>query len=166
MVDEVIPQEQMSLFTRPREMDEYASEKRIIDPTLDDRVVEKSLNEITDSGLPTDDPKVALSEFASFLIGLPDEKIRGMKSFVFRYPLVNEAMLETTQLLPEELNDVFSASLGDLKSSRRLLLKYGGEEAARAEEDAQQQMKEYQMSEEQEQPPEQMDQGRGLALPQ
>ena len=83
------------------------------------------------------------------------------------FPRITEAVVETTQTSPEELDDLFRAALGDPQANRRLLLKYGGEEAMAAARDIQEQsMQAQQMPVQQEQPPAQMEQGRGLALPQ
>jgi hypothetical protein len=158
MVDEVVPQEQMEVFNRPREMAE---------PMPEEMAMEEPQEELTDSGLRQDDPKVALGTLAQFLINLQPEKINTLKSFVMRFPLITEAVLETLQMPPEELKDLFDAAIGDPEANKRLILKYGGEEAMAAEQDIQAQpMQPQQMPVQAEQPPAQMEQGRGLALPQ
>ena len=119
MVDEVVPQEQMEVFNRPREMAE---------PMPEEMAMEEPQEELTDSGLRQDDPKVALATLAQFLIDLQPEKINTLKSFVMRFPLVMEAVSKTTQTPPEELNDLFNAALGDPEANKRLAQKFGGEE--------------------------------------
>ena len=119
MVDEVVPQEQMEVFNRPREMAE---------PMPEEMAMEEPQEELTDSGLRQDDPKVALATLAQFLIDLQPEKINTLKSFVMRFPLVMEAVSKTTQTPPEELNDLFNAALGDPEANKRLVQKFGGEE--------------------------------------
>ena len=119
MVDEVVPQEQMEVFNRPREMAE---------PMPEEMAMEEPQEELTDSGLRQDDPKVALGTLAQFLINLQPEKINTLKSFVMRFPLVMEAVSKTTQTPPEELNDLFNAALGDPEANKRLVQKFGGEE--------------------------------------
>ena len=119
MVDEVVPQEQMEVFNRPREMAE---------PMPEEMAMEEPQEELTDSGLRQDDPKVALGTLAQFLIDLQPEKINTLKSFVMRFPLVMEAVSKTTQTPPEELNDLFNAALGDPEANKRLVQKFGGEE--------------------------------------
>ena len=149
MVDEVVPQEQMEVFNRPREMAE---------PMPEEMAMEEPQEELTDSGLRQDDPKVALGTLAQFLIDLQPEKINTFKAFIMRFPLVTQAVVETTQTPPEELNDLFNAALGDPEANKRLMEKFGGEEAMA--------MEPQQMPAQAEQPPAQMEQGRGLALPQ
>ena len=149
MVDEVVPQEQMEVFNRPREMAE---------PMPEEMAMEEPQEERLDSGIRQDDPKVALGTLAQFLIDLQPEKINTLKSFVMRFPLVMEAVSKTTQTPPEELNDLFNAALGDPEANKRLMEKFGGEEAMA--------MEPQQMPAQAEQPPAQMEQGRGLALPQ
>ena len=158
MVDEVVPQEQMEVFNRPREMAE---------PMPEEMAMEEPQEELTDSGLRQDDQKVALATLANFLIDLQPDKINLLKSLVLRFPLITEAVLETLQMPPEELKDLFDAAIGDPEANKRLMLKYGGEEAMAAEQDIQAQpMQPQQMPVQAEQPPAQMEQGRGLALPQ
>ena len=149
MVESVVPQEQMKLFNRSKKMPERMSE---------DMAMQEPQEELTDSGLRRDHPKVALYEFASFLIDLPPEKINGIKSFIMRYPLVSEAITETIQMPLEDLNDVFDALTGDVKASQRLEQKLGMTQPSE-----QQQMQAQQMPMQAEQPPMQMEQGRGLA---
>ena len=119
MVDEVVPQEQMEVFNRPREMAE---------PMPEEMAMEEPQEEMLSSGLREDDPKVALGTLAQFLIDLQPEKINTLKSFVMRFPLVMEAVSKTTQTPPEELNDLFNAALGDPEANKRLAQKFGGEE--------------------------------------
>tara|TARA_R110000824_G_scaffold1091_1_gene5956 strand:+ start:355 stop:1272 length:918 start_codon:yes stop_codon:yes gene_type:complete len=119
MVDEVVPQEQMEVFNRPREMAE---------PMPEEMAMEEPQEERLDSGIRQDDPKVALGTLAQFLIDLQPEKINTLKSFVMRFPLVMEAVSKTTQTPPEELNDLFNAALGDPEANKRLVQKFGGEE--------------------------------------
>ena len=158
MVDEVVPQEQMEVFNRPREMAE---------PMPEEMAMEEPQEEMLSSGLREDDPKVALGTLAQFLIDLQPEKINTFKAFVMRFPLITQAIVETTQTPPEELNDLFNAALGDPEANKRLMEKFGGEEAMAAEQDIQAQpMQPQQMPVQAEQPPAQMEQGRGLALPQ
>ena len=59
MVESVVPQEQMELFNRSKKMPERMSE---------DMAMQEPQEQLTESGLRRDDPKVALSEFGSFLI--------------------------------------------------------------------------------------------------
>ena len=153
MVESVVPQEQMELFNRPKKMPERMPE---------DMAMQEPEEELTDSGLRRDDPKVALSEFGSFLIDLPPEKINGIKSFIMRYPLVTEAITETIQMPPEDLNDVFDALMGDVKASQRLEQKLGMTQPSEQPQ-MQAPMQAQQMPMQAEQPPMQMEQGRGLA---
>ena len=51
-----------------------------------------------------------------------------------RHPRVTEAVSETLQMAPEELNDLFDASLGDPKANQRMMQRFGGEEAMAMEE--------------------------------
>ena len=120
MVDEVVPQEQMEVFNRPREMAE---------PMPEEMAMEEPQEERLDSGIRQDDPKVALGTLAQFLIDLQPEKINTFKAFVMRFPLITQAIVETTQTPPEELNDLFNAALGDPEANKRLMEKFGGEEA-------------------------------------
>jgi len=135
MVDEVVPQEQMEVFNRPREMAE---------PMPEEMAMEEPQEERLDSGIRQDDPKVALGTLAQFLIDLQPEKINTLKSFVMRFPLVMEAVSKTTQTPPEELNDLFNAALGDPEANKRLAQKFGGEEDMTMQE---QQMQPQQMEE-------------------
>ena len=135
MVDEVVPQEQMEVFNRPREMAE---------PMPEEMAMEEPQEEMLSSGLREDDPKVALGTLAQFLIDLQPEKINTLKSFVMRFPLVMEAVSKTTQTPPEELNDLFNAALGDPEANKRLAQKFGGEEDMTMQE---QQMQPQQMEE-------------------
>tara|TARA_X000001388_G_C2125357_1_gene82973 strand:- start:1 stop:462 length:462 start_codon:yes stop_codon:yes gene_type:complete len=153
MVESVVPQEQMELFNRPKKMPERMPE---------DMAMQEPEEELTDSGLRRDDPKVALAEFGSFLIDLPPEKINGIKSFIMRYPLVTEAITETIQMPPEDLNDVFDALMGDVKASQRLEQKLGMTQPSEQPQ-MQAPMQAQQMPMQAEQPPMQMEQGRGLA---
>ena len=153
MVESVVPQEQMELFNRSKKMPERMSE---------DMAMQEPQEELTDSGLRRDDPKVALSEFGSFLIDLPPEKINGIKSFIMRYPLVTEAITETIQMPLEDLNDVFDALTGDVKASQRLEQKLGMTQPLEQQQ-MQAPMQAQQMPMQAEQPPMQMEQGRGLA---
>tara|TARA_R100000687_G_C6422419_1_gene151668 strand:+ start:378 stop:920 length:543 start_codon:yes stop_codon:yes gene_type:complete len=125
MVDKVIPQEQMKLFNRPKEMAE---------PMPEEMMAEEPQVEMSDTGLRRDDPKIALGSLAVFLIDLRPDKIKAMKSFIMDFPLVTEAVSETLQIAPEELNDLFDASLGDPEANRRMIQKFGGEEAMVGEE--------------------------------
>ena len=155
MVDEVVPQEQMEVFNRPREMAE---------PMPEEMAMEEPQAEMLASGLREDDPKVAVGTIAQFLVDLNPEKINTFKFFIMRFPLITEAVSETLQMPPEEINDLFNAALGDPEANKRLILRFGGEEAMAAEEGMQpQQMQPQQMPVQAEQPPAQMEQGRGLA---
>ena len=149
MVDEVVPQEQMEVFNRPREMAE---------PMPEEMAMEEPQAEMLASGLRKDDPKVALGSLAHFLTELSFDKINTIKTFIMDFPLITEAVSQTTQMPPEELNDLFNAALGDPEANKRLAQKFGGEEAMA--------MEPQQMPAQAEQPPAQMEQGRGLALPQ
>ena len=83
MVDEVVPQEQMEVFNRPREMAE---------PMPEEMAMEEPQEELTDSGLRQDDPKVALATLANFLMDLQPDKINLLKSLVLSFPLITEAV--------------------------------------------------------------------------
>ena len=161
MVDEVVPKEQMEVFDRPREMAEPAPEEMMAD---------EPQAAMTDTGLRRDDPRLAFAAFATFLVDLEPNKINQMKSFTMGYPRVTEAISETLQMAPEELNDLFDASLGDPNANQRMLQKFGGEEAMAMEEPMQPQplaqaqpQPQPQMPMQAEQPPVPMEQGRGLA---
>jgi len=155
MVDEVVPQEQMEVFNRPREMAE---------PMPEEMAMEEPQEEMLSSGLREDDPKVALGTLAHFLIDLQPEKINTFKAFVMRFPLITEAVVETTQTPPEELNDLFNAALGDPEANKRLAQKFGGEEDMTMQE---QQMQPQQMEPQQMQPqqmqPQQMEEQPSFA---
>ena len=103
----------------------------------------------------------------------PNEKTTFMKSFVLDNPPITEAVSDTLQMPPEDLNDIFNALLGDGEASKRLVQKFGGEEAMAMEEPMQprplaqaQPQAQPQIPMQAEQPPVPMEQGRGLALPQ
>ena len=167
MVDEVVPQEQMEVFNRPREMAEPMPEE-MAEPMPEEMAMEEPQAEMLASGLREDDPKVAVGTLAQFLVDLNPEKINTFKFFIMRFPLITEAVSETLQMPPEEINDLFNAALGDPEANKRLILRFGGEEAMAAEEGmaADEGMQPQQMPVQAEQPPAQMEQGRGLALPQ
>ena len=125
---------------------------------------------MSDAGLRKDDPRLAFAVLATFLVDLEPNKINQIKSFTMGYPRVTEAVSETLQMAPEELNDLFDASLGDPKANQRMLQKFGGEEAMATEEPMQPQplaqaqpQPQPQMPMQAEQPPVPMEQGRGLA---
>ena len=69
MLDEVVPQEQMGLFNRPKEMAEPMPEE-MAEPMPEEMAMEEPQEELIDSGLRRDDPRVALGELATFLIDL------------------------------------------------------------------------------------------------
>ena len=125
MADEVVPKEQMEVFDRPREMAEPAPEEMMAD---------EPQAEMSDTGLRRDDPKLAFAAFATFLVDLQANQINQLKTFTMSYPRVTEAVSETLQMAPEELNDLFDASLGDPQANQRMLQKFGGEEAMAMEE--------------------------------
>ena len=125
MADEVVPQEQMEVFNRPREMAE---------PMPEEIMADEPQAEMSDTGLRRDDPKLAFAAFATFLVDLQPNKINALKTFTMSYPRVTEAVSETLQMAPEELNDLFDASLGDPKANQRMLQRFGGEEAMATEE--------------------------------
>ena len=162
MADEVVPQEQMEVFNRPREMAE---------PMPEEMMADEPQAEMSDTGLRRDDPKLAFAVLATFLVDLQVTQIHQLKTFIMRHPRVTEAVSETLQMAPEELNDLFNASLGDPQANQRMMQRFGGEEAmameepmqAQAQAQAQPQMP---MQQPQPQPPAQMEQARGLALPQ
>ena len=165
MADEVVPQEQMEVFNRSREMAE---------PMPEEIVADEPQAEMSDTGLRRDDPKIAFAAFASFLVELDPDKINFVKNFVMNLPLITNAVSESLQIAPEELNDLFDASLGDPKANQRMLQRFGGEEAMATEEPMQAQPQP-QMPMQAEQPPaqeqvpmeaEQPQGGRGLASPQ
>ena len=124
MVDEVVPKEQMEVFDRPREMAAPAPEEMMVD---------EPQAAMSDTGLRRDDPRLAFAALATFLVDLEPDKINQMKSFTMGYPRVTEAVSETLQMAPEELNDLFDASLGDPNANQRMLQKFGGEEAMATE---------------------------------
>jgi len=159
MVDEVVPKEQMEVFDRPREMAAPAPEEMMVD---------EPQAAMSDTGLRRDDPRLAFAALATFLVDLEPDKINQMKSFTMGYPRVTEAVSETLQMAPEELNDLFDASLGDPNANQRMLQKFGGEEAMATEQPMQAQplaqpQPQPQMPMQAEQPPVPMEQGRGLA---
>ena len=131
MVDEVVPKEQMEVFDRPREMAAPAPEEMMVD---------EPQAAMSDTGLRRDDPRLAFAALATFLVDLEPDKINQMKSFTMGYPRVTEAVSETLQMAPEELNDLFDASLGDPNANQRMLQKFGGEEAMATEEPMQDQL--------------------------
>ena len=136
MPEEIVPKEQMEVFNRgqtdrrpslpPRRMAEAPMEEAISEVPMEE--------EVMDSGLSRSDPKTLLADFGTFLIGLPNEKITFMKSFVLDNPPITEAVSDTLQMPPEDLNDIFNALLGDGEASKRLVEKFGGEEAMAMEE--------------------------------
>ena len=161
MVNEVVPKEQMEVFDRPREMAE---------PMPEEMMADEAQAELSDTGLRRDDPRLAFVALATFLVDLEPDKINQMKTFTMGYPRVTEAVSETLQMAPEELNDLFDASLGDPNANQRMLQKFGGEEATAMEEPMQprplaqaQPQPQPQMPMQAEQPPVPMEQGRGLA---
>ena len=170
MVDEVVPKEQMEVFNRPREMAEPMPEERIAAPAPEEMMADEPQAAMSDTGLRRDDPRLAFAAFATFLVDLEPDKINQMKSFTMGYPRVTEAVSETLQMAPEELNDLFDASLGDPNANQRMLQKFGGEEATAMEEPMQprplaqaQPQPQPQMPMQAEQPLVPMEQGRGLA---
>ena len=159
MVNEVVPKEQMEVFDRPRE---------IAEPMPEEMMADEQQAAMSDTGLRRDDPRLAFVALATFLVDLEPDKINQMKSFTMGYPRVTEAVSETLQMAPEELNDLFDASLGDPNANQRMLQKFGGEEAMAMEEPMQPQplaqpQPQPQMPMQAEQPPVPMEQGRGLA---
>ena len=150
MVNEVVPKEQMEVFDRPRQMAEPAPEEMMAD---------EPQAAMSDTGLRRDDPRLAFAAFATFLVDLEPDKINQMKSFTMGYPRVTEAVSETLQMAPEELNDLFDASLGDPNANQRMLQKFGGEEAMATEQPMQDQPQ-MPMQEEQPQMPMQAEQPR------
>ena len=140
MVDEVVPKEQMEVFDRPREMAEPMPEERIAAPAPEEMMADEPQAAMSDTGLRRDDPRLAFAAFATFLVDLEPDKINQMKSFTMGYPRVTEAVSETLQMAPEELNDLFDASLGDPNANQRMLQKFGGEEAMATEEPMQDQL--------------------------
>ena len=125
MADEVVPQEQMEVFNRPRE---------IAEPMPEEMMADEPQAEMSDTGLRRDDPKLAFAAFASFLVELEPDKINFVKNFVMNLPLITNAVSESLQIAPEELNDLFNASLGDPQANQRMLQRFGGEEAMAMEE--------------------------------
>ena len=125
MADEVVPQEQMEVFNRPRE---------IAEPMPEEMMADEPQAEMSDTGLRRDDPKIAFAAFASFLVELEPDKINFVKNFVMNLPLITNAVSESLQIAPEELNDLFNASLGDPQANQRMMQKLGGEEAIAMEE--------------------------------
>ena len=84
-----------------------------------------------------------------------------------RFPLITEAVSQTTQMPPEDLNDLFDAALGNPEANMRILKKLGVEEEFPIQQmPMQEQQPPAQMPMQAQQPPAQMEQGRGLALPQ
>ena len=150
MVNEVVPKEQMEVFDRPRQMAEPAPEEMMAD---------EPQAAMSDTGLRRDDPRLAFAALATFLVDLEPDKINQMKSFTMGYPRVTEAVSETLQMAPEELNDLFDASLGDPNANQRMLQKFGGEEAMATEQPMQDQPQ-MPMQEEQPQMPMQAEQPR------
>ena len=158
MVDEVVPQEQMEVFNRPREMAE---------PMPEEMAMEEPQEEISDAAINANDPKIAVATIATFLVDLPPDKVNMMKSFIMRFPLITEAVSQTTQMPPEDLNDLFDAALGNPEANIRILKKLGVEEEFPIQQmPMQEQQPPAQMPMQAQQPPAQMEQGRGLALPQ
>mgnify|MGYP003651803468 CR=1 FL=1 len=144
MADEVVPQEQMEVFNRPRE---------IAEPMPEEMMADEPQAEMSDTGLRRDDPKLAFAAFATFLVDLQANQINQLKTFTMSYPRVTEAVSETLQMAPEELNDLFDASLGDPQANQRMLQKFGGEEAMAMEEPMQAQPQPQMPMQPQEQPP-------------
>ena len=155
MPEEIVPKEQMEVFNRgqtdrrpslpPRRMAEAPMEEAISEVPMEQE-------EVMDSGLSRSDPKTLLADFGTFLIGLPNEKTAFMKSFVLDNPPITEAVSDTLQMPPEDLNDVFNALLGDAEAMAM-------EEPMQPQPLAQAQP---QMPMQAEQPPVPMEQGRGL----
>ena len=167
MPEEIMYKEQMEMF------DEGQTEQRPPPPSPSRLAEAPREQEMSDTGLRRDDPRLAFAAFATFLVDLRPEKINQMKTFVMSFPRVTEAVSETLQMASEELNDLFNASLGDPEANQRMLQKFGGEEAMATEEPIQQPQP--QMPMQAEQPPaqeqvpmeaEQPQGGRGLASPQ
>ena len=157
MVNEVVPKEQMEVFDRPRE---------IAEPMPEEMMADEPQAAMSDTGLRRDDPRLAFAAFATFLVDLQPNKINALKTFTMSYPRVTEAVSETLQIAPEELNDLFDASLGDPQANQRMMQRFGGEEAMAMEEPMQPQplaQPQPQMPMQAEQPPVPMEQGRGLA---
>ena len=166
MVDEVVPKEQMEVFDRPREMAEPMPEERIAAPAPEEMMADEPQAAMTDTGLRRDDPRLAFAAFATFLVDLEPDKINQTKTFTMGYPRVTEAISETLQMAPEELNDLFDASLGDPNANQRMLSKFASEEDMAMAESVQPQplaQAQPQMPMQAEQPPVPMEQGRGLA---
>jgi len=165
MPDEVVPQEQMEMFNQGRteQRPPPPSPRRMAEAPMEEAITEAPMEQgMSDTGLRRDDPRLAFAAFATFLVDLQPDKINQMKSFTMGYPRVTEAISETLQMAPEELNDLFDASLGDPNANQRMLQKFGGEEAMAMEEPMQAQPQP-QMPMQAEQPPVPMEQGRGLA---
>ena len=171
MPEEIVPKEQMEVFNQGRtERRPSLPPRRMAEAPMEEAISEAPMEEeVMDSGLSRSDPKTLLADFGNFLIGLPNEKTTFMKSFVLDNPPITEAVSDTLQMPPEDLNDIFNALLGDGEASKRLVQKFGGEEAMAMEEPMQPRplaQAQPQMPMQAEQPPVPMEQGRGLALPQ
>ena len=175
MPEEIVPKEQMEVFNQGRtERRPSLPPRRMAEAPMEEAISEVPMEqeEVMDTGLSRSDPKTLLADFGTFLIGLPNEKITFMKSFVLDNPPITEAVSDTLQMPPEDLNDIFNALLGDAEASKRLVQKFGGEEAMAMEEPMQprplaqaqpQPQPQPQMPMQAEQPPVPMEQGRGLA---
>ena len=148
MPEEIVSQEQMEMFNQGR-----TEQRPPPPPPSPRRMAEAPMEQgMSDTGLRRDDPRLAFAAFATFLVDLRPEKINQMKTFVMNFPLVTDAVSETLQMAPEELNDLFNASLGDPEANQRMLQKFGGEEAMATEEPMQPQPQP-QMPMQAEQPP-------------
>ena len=137
MPEEIVSQEQMEMFNQGRteQRPPPPSPRRMAEVPMEEAITEAPMEqEMSDTGLRRDDPRLAFAAFATFLVDLRPEKINQMKTFVMNFPLVTDAVSETLQMAPEELNDLFNASLGDPKANQRMLQKFGGEEAMAGEE--------------------------------
>ena len=142
MPEEIVPKEQMEVFNQGRtERRPSLPPRRMAEAPMEEAISEAPMEEeVMDSGLSRSDPKTLLADFGNFLIGLPNEKTTFMKSFVLDNPPITEAVSDTLQMPPEDLNDIFNALLGDAEASKRLVEKFGGEEAMATEEPMQDQL--------------------------
>ena len=169
MPEEIVPKEQMEVFNQGRtEQRPPPPSRRMAEAPMEEAISEVPMEqeEVMDTGLSRSDPKTLLADFGNFLVGLPNEKTTFMKSFVLDNPPITEAVSDTLQMPPEDLNDMFNALLGDIEATKRLMQKFGGEEAMATEEPMQPQplaQPQPQMPMQAEQPPVPMEQGRGLA---
>ena len=121
MPEEIVPKEQMEVFNQGRtERRPSLPPRRMAEAPMEEAISEVPMEqeEVMDSGLSRSDPKTLLADFGTFLIGLPNEKITFMKSFVLDNPPITEAVSDTLQMPPEDLNDIFNALLGDGEASK------------------------------------------------